>query len=223
MKKILSLIGTLLICLSASFAQYVTVPDGYVSIYSVNSETELAPLAVDALAAPQVLGPASGWGTSTEYDFTSYEKLAIKITFDAADAGHQVAIRFSVGGTGTATIHIFTLPETGTTHIEELTLADYAINGEVLMGGIVFYNGAEHWSFTYDGTPASQACTIDYVALKRTSTAINDIKIKDPDAIVNVYNISGTMVRMGVKYSEATKGLKKGFYIVGKEKIYVTE
>ena len=223
MKKLFTLIGTLLICATASFAQYVSVPEGYVSIYSVNSETEQAPLSVDALAAPQVLGPASGWGTSTAYDFTSYEKLAIKISFNAADAGHQVAIRFSVGGTGSANIHLFTLPETGTTHIEELTLADYAINDEVLMGGIVFYNGVEHWSFTYDGTPATQACIIDYVALKRTSTAINEIKLKDPNTIVNVYNLSGTMVRMGVKYSEATKGLKKGFYIVGNEKVYVTE
>ncbi len=220
MKKVLSLLTVLLMFGTLSFSQ---VPDGYFSIYSLNGETELAPMAVDALAAPQVFGPAQGWGTSTEYDLTNYEELAIKITFDAADAGKQVAIRFSVGGTGTATLRLITLPSSGTTHIERIILADQAIGGEVLMGGMVFYNGTSHWAFTYDGTPATQPCTIDYVAVKGTLTAINDIKMNDPNKFVNVYSISGNLIRKNVRYSEATTGLRKGLYIVGNEKIYVTE
>ena len=41
------------------------------------------------------------------------------------------------------------------------------------------------------------------------------------NTIVNVYTIDGKLVKRNVKTSEATKGLKKGLYIVGKKKIAV--
>ncbi|WP_347840144.1 hypothetical protein [uncultured Draconibacterium sp.] len=181
MRKINTLLILFLLSVSAAFAQ-PELPSGYVSVYSINSETELAPLAVEGGASTQLLGPASGWGEATDYDFSDYTKLAVKITFDAADAGHDIAIRFSVNATG-AKLHKFTLPNEGTSFVAEIDLAEYADEaGKVLFGGIVFYNGASHWSFTYDGTAATQACTIEYVALQE--------KLKLPAGYVSVYSIN---------------------------------
>lgn len=43
----------------------------------------------------------------------------------------------------------------------------------------------------------------------------------DADAPLDVYSVSGQLVRRGVKASEATEGLAPGFYIVGGKKCYV--
>ncbi|WP_340110719.1 hypothetical protein [Maribellus mangrovi] len=184
MRKIFTLIATLLLSVLAGYAQ-PNLPEGYVSVYSINSEAEQAPVSIDGGASYQLLGPAQGWGDSTNYDFSNYEKLAFKITYDPADAGSQVAVRFSVNQTG-AKLHMFTLPTEGTSAVLEIDLAEYADeNGNVLFGGIVFYNGATHWSFSYDGTAATQACTIDYIALKEAPGAI-----ELPEGYVSVYSIN---------------------------------
>ena len=41
--------------------------------------------------------------------------------------------------------------------------------------------------------------------------------------LVDVYNLTGTLVRRQVKRADAVKGLKKGIYIVGGQKYVVTE
>lgn len=40
--------------------------------------------------------------------------------------------------------------------------------------------------------------------------------------LVDVYNLTGTLVRRQVKRADAVKGLKKGIYIVGGQKYVVT-
>ncbi|WP_321286279.1 hypothetical protein [uncultured Sunxiuqinia sp.] len=179
MRKIFTIIAACLFSVSAAFAQ-PELPDGFVSVYSVNSEAEGAPITIDGGTSAQVLGPAQGWGESTAYDLSNYEKLAFKITYDPADAGKQVAIRFNVNLS--VKLQIVTLPETGTSFVEEIFLSQYAdADGKVLVGGIVFYNGASHWSFSYDGTAATEACTIDYIAVNE--------KIELPFGYVSFYSV----------------------------------
>ncbi len=43
----------------------------------------------------------------------------------------------------------------------------------------------------------------------------------DPDAIVNVYSVDGSVVKTDVKTAEALNGLDKGIYIVGNKKVIV--
>jgi hypothetical protein len=200
------------------------IPDGYVSVYSIKPETGATPLKMNAGSSYQLLGSANSWGSSLEYDFSNYEKLAVQIAFDPADTAKQVAFRFSINGY--TYLHLFTLPNEGKVNMEEINLADYAdTDGKVLAGGIVFYNGATHWSFTYTN-PAIKAATIDFVALKpKSTTGLNEISVKDndPDVLVDVYSIMGILIRKNVKYSEATIRLKPGLYIIGHKKVYVTQ
>lgn len=52
-------------------------------------------------------------------------------------------------------------------------------------------------------------------------TAIKDAIIDAQTGNVNVYSIDGILIKKNVKVSEATKGLAKGIYIVGKQKVAV--
>ena len=168
MKKNLSFLMLIAICLSSiiSFAQ---IPTDYVSIYTIKGEAEKAPITIGSKASNQLAGPASGWGDLADWNFSGYAKLVFNLTFDPSDAGNMFAIRFNVNavpGSSNVKLEKFTLPASGTTFSAEIDLEKYAEDGKVGVGGIVFYNGASHWSFTYDGgTPTSSAVTINYVAL----------------------------------------------------------
>lgn len=52
---------------------------------------------------------------------------------------------------------------------------------------------------------------------------LNNIKkaVAEYKSIVNVYTIDGTLVKRNVKAADATKGLAKGVYVVGKKKVLV--
>ncbi|MFA9391182.1 MAG: sugar-binding protein [Prolixibacteraceae bacterium] len=169
------------------------MPEDYVSVYSLKSELELAPLEVGAVATSQLLGPANGWGDLADYDFSKYRKLVINLTFDPADAGNMVAIRFNVNsvvGGAKVKLEKFTLPTEGTNFSAEIDLEKYAEDGKVGVGGIVFYNGASHWSFAYDdGTPTTLPVTINYVAL--ADEIIDFTKI--PADYVSVYSIKSEL------------------------------
>ncbi|MDE6479080.1 MAG: hypothetical protein K2L45_02335, partial [Muribaculaceae bacterium] len=45
-----------------------------------------------------------------------------------------------------------------------------------------------------------------------------DIISIDPDAVVNVYSIDGTLIKNDVKAANATNGLEKGIYLIGNKK-----
>lgn len=54
-----------------------------------------------------------------------------------------------------------------------------------------------------------------------TVDSINQIVAGDSEAPVNVYNLSGVLVRQNVKAGQATNGLAKGLYIVNGKKLFV--
>jgi uncharacterized protein YjdB len=172
MKKTVLIAVVLLLSMTAVFAQVAQIPEGYVSLYQAiagQSSYEKAGTTINATSNLQIIGPGSGWDQSTALDVSNYEKLEFKFTFDAADAGHQIVVRYSVNKS--VKYKIVTFPDDGSTecvfaintHTEDLP-AD--ANGIVGMGGIVIYNGNTHYSFSYPGTPTTAAITLNYAAVK---------------------------------------------------------
>ena len=83
-------------------------------------------------------------------------------------------------------------------------------------GGSSIMNGANK---AYLALPENEAQEVNFLALDFGTTRITDTALAAEDARVDVYTISGVLVRSGVKASEALDGLSKGIYIVNGKKI----
>ena len=201
----------------------LAIPAEYVSLYSLDyvSATHIqADMTgvIGGAASSQLVGPLSGWGEGIHYyDVAEYDTLAIRITFDPSDAGKQAAIR--MGNNKVVTLYKLTYPTDGSNSL----VYKMVITGKGHIDGMVYYNGATHWSFTYDGTAAAKPVTIQYMAIRK-ATPVGLEKVResiDPNALVNVYNFAGILIRKDVKASEATIGLKEGLYLVGNRKVRI--
>lgn len=229
MKKILTSLTIGLFCLTATTVK-AELPAGALSVFDVLGLTEMAPLQVAGATQQQLLGPGSGWGNMADLNLSEYKTILLNLTYSAADAGKQVAVRFNVNATADATnvkFALITLPSTGTNYTAEIDILQYAgAGGEIFLGGFIYYSGASHWSFTYDGTPAAEPITIEYFAVTKiaaTPTNITKVNVLDPNALVDVYSVTGAIVRKSVKTAEATNGLTPGIYLVGGKKVVVTK
>jgi len=86
-----------------------------------------------------------------------------------------------------------------------LTIGVKGVDSVTFQGGTGHYWYADNFRLYYVGK--------DFVnAIDRTSV--------EP-AFIDVYDVMGRCLRRGVKASEATLGLQKGFYIVGKKKVMI--
>lgn len=92
--------------------------------------------------------------------------------------------------------------------------------------GLGFYFAATDGSSIVNGAnkaylalPENEAQEVNFLALDFGTTGITDTALAAEDARVDVYTISGVLVRSGVKASEALDGLPKGIYIVNGKKI----
>ncbi len=77
-------------------------------------------------------------------------------------------------------------------------------------------NGANK---AYLALPENEAQEVNFLALDFGTTGITDTALAAEDVRVDVYTISGVLVRSGVKASKALDGLSKGIYIVNGKKI----
>lgn len=199
------------------------IPADYTYLYSLDYVSETHVQAdmtgvIDSAATNQLVGPLSGWGDGVHYfDVTGYDTLAIRISFDPSDAGKQAALR--MGNSKVVTLYTFTYPNDGSTSFTYKIV----LTGKTHIDGIVYYNGASHWSFQYDGTPATKPVTIQHLAIRKADPlGLDNLRdLADPNALVNVYNVAGVLIRKNVKVSEATIGLKEGIYLVGNRKVMV--
>lgn len=83
-------------------------------------------------------------------------------------------------------------------------------------GGSSIMNGANK---AYLALPENEAQEVNFLALDFGTTGITDTALAAEDVRVDVYTISGVLVRSEVKASEALDGLSKGIYIVNGKKI----
>jgi len=78
----------------------------------------------------------------------------------------QVAICFSING-GAQTPVVVTIPTGVTTYTDSIPLQQFKdANGLNGLGGIVFYNGATHFLFSYTGTASTVDMTVNYITLQ---------------------------------------------------------
>lgn len=223
MKKILLSVVSIFLCLSSVFA--IDLPAGFVSIFALNSETDKCPYAITGGASYQFTGPGSGWDKVELYDLSNYKQLSIKLTYPIGNAGTQMYLRFASNMAVNAPI-LINLPASSTEYILTVPLSSYKNSENHLgVGGLVIYNGATHWSFTYAGTPSSNDVTVEYIAVSAAdpTTGIASPLVDNPNAIVNVYSLTGAVIRKQVKMSEAVNGLKPGFYVINNRKICVVK
>ena len=98
----------------------------------------------------------------------------------------------------------------GSFMITTINSADYLKNVGANSG---YFNGKQPKGVTAEG---------DYkINVYGTVDSINQIVAGDSEAPVNVYNLSGVLVRQNVKAGQATNGLAKGLYIVNGKKLFV--
>lgn len=98
----------------------------------------------------------------------------------------------------------------GSFMITTINSADYLKNVGANSG---YFNGKQPKGVTAEG---------DYkINVYGTVDSINQIVAGDSEAPVNVYNLSGVLVRKNVKAGQATNGLAKGLYIVNGKKLFV--
>ena len=72
-----------------------------------------------------------------------------------------------------------------------------------------------------DSDPNISVDKIVYVKGNGMLNGINETVIEDPKELVDVYSIDGVLLRRNVARGNATSGLAKGIYIVGKQKVLV--
>ena len=72
-----------------------------------------------------------------------------------------------------------------------------------------------------DSDPNISVDKIVYVKGNGMLNGINETVIEDPKEIVDVYSTDGVLIRRNVARINATNGLAKGIYIVGKQKVLV--
>jgi hypothetical protein len=193
MKKLLFIFVLAMLAFTQLFAS-LGLPTGYVSIYTLKPDTELMPLSVAVGTAPQLLGPANGWGSELTYKLSNYEKLAFKFTYNAADAGKQVVVRFSINGAAVA--QYVTFPVESTSFVYEVDINTLKnTSGVANMGGIVMYNAASHWSLTWTAADyCANPVVVDYIALKTIpATAVQVVPLDATQANALPFNQSTTL------------------------------
>ncbi len=60
-----------------------------------------------------------------------------------------------------------------------------------------------------------------YPVWASTVTAVESLKVDNGDALVDVYNMQGQLIKHGVSASTATQGLRPGVYLIGNKKVVV--
>jgi len=205
MKKTLLIVAAILVSLS-SFSQASIADIAYTDgiQYSVSN-----PVAV--VSGGAILVPAADYAGGVNFwDLSNYNGVEVKVTCPTANIGTACNIRFVVVGTSAAQsiVKDFTF-DTATKTIKLDFTADGAQSRKL-------------WGMKFNwGTTEGYSVTFDYIKAVNQFTALNDVKADNPDALVNVYNINGSLIRRNVKSSEVVKELKDGLYMIGNKKVLV--
>jgi|GEM_PF-3371529 hypothetical protein len=213
MKKSLLLIAVFIISIS-SFAQATS--DASLDAMSYTDGKTYSPVNPFTVAqGGYILMGGNGSYTGADYwDLSNYNGLEMKLTCSEASVGQYMAVRFIMVGTGGAQSIIKTFTFTSTSQVVSL---DFTADGA---------QSKNLWAIKmpWDGNlTGSYSITIDYLKAKApgSTTGVTDVKADNPSEFIDVYNVSGALVKKNVKRSDALEGLSNGLYMVGGKKISV--
>ncbi len=184
--------------------------------YSSGGKTSVKTSAtISGTGKQQIAGPNTTSAT-TYVDLAAYEELQFDIYYPAANEGTEITIRFqfvNADGTGvTGDSDAYTLVKPTGSGTVSFSLKDAQLPSKKL-------TGIKAWA----ATGVAFALSIDniYVFENGTPTSIQQPNVDEIPAFVNVYNISGQILKSNVPYEQALQGLAKGIYIVNKKKVAV--
>lgn len=213
MKKILLLSVVAMLGLS-TFAQ-----TSFADIAMSNGNKYVIPASFTPAGNANIYVPVASYtsGTGPWWDLTSYAGVEVSLTCDPSDVGHYFQLRVVVpkaDNTGVVNfIRDFTFNTATQSLIINLSEVEFTTNGKRVWAFKVANVGAAYGDVTLP-------VTINSINALSFLTSVPDMSI-DNNKLVDVYDITGIVVRKGVVNSEATNGLPNGIYIVGNKKIYV--
>ena len=140
------------------------------------------------------------------------------ITFDAVLNGEVVDKADTINGLW-GTIDQLRTPEAHFGYFLEDSVVDEPVNTEIGAQRAVLVPWLVENLMETD--PNVSVDKIVYVKGNGMLNDIKDVVIEDPKELVDVYSIDGVLLRRNVARINATNGLAKGIYIVGKEKVLV--
>jgi hypothetical protein len=213
---------------------YLPIPAGYVSLYSLdfNLEGTLTPLSsangpsvtlpgIISSNGNSLLGSVSNWNRNNRYvNLLDYNELQISCYFKTEDIGNSIIMRYTFAGasddaTSTATIVEPEIAITSESQMIILDLANEATDTDQLrrLCAIKFKNGGS----------GEVKFNVDYVALKPVNfNGIHTVRVDDLPAFVNVYAVTGQLLKQNVARESALNGLANGIYIVNNKKMIVS-
>jgi len=162
-----------------------------------------------------ILMGGNGSYTGNDYwDLSIYKGIEIKLSCTADQIGQYMAVRFILVGDPASAAQSIIKPFTFTSTSQIIKLdftADQAQTKKL-------------WAIKtpFDGgITGTFSINIDYLKAVTTFTGLNDVKVDNPDALVNVYHMTGSLIRKNVKSSEVIKELENGLYLIGNKKVLI--
>jgi hypothetical protein len=217
MKKTLLILATTIMSLVAYSQTGTPLADlTYTSTDGNMNGLKYAP--VNPFSAGQgvyILMGGNGSYTGNDYwDLSSYKGIEIKLSCTADQIGQYMAVRFiMVGNPASAAQSIVkTFTFTSTSQIIKLDFTADVAQTKKLWAIKTPFDG---------GITGTFSMNIDYLKAVSTFTGLNDVKVDNPDALVNVYNMTGSLIRKNVKSSEVIQELENGLYLIGNKKVLI--
>ncbi len=170
---------------------------------------------INGSAKPQIAGPNTT-SANTYVDLTAYELIKFDIYYPTANEGTEISIRFQFvnsDGTGvTGDSDAYTIVKPTGSGTVSFSLKDAQLPSKKLTGIKAFAASGVAFTLSIDNI---------YVFVNDTPTSIQQPNVDEVPAFVNVYDISGQILKSNVPYEQALQGLAKGIYIVNKKKVAV--
>ena len=176
-------------------------------IHSQPSDTELGLVEVDDIPAGQPFILVTG-------DTTLYEADQPKVALNFDTPSDLTIVGDTVNGL---------VPAFSSKKISKAGFGYFSNNALKVTDGEKSVTVTAHSGYIMPNLIVAQEGEPDVVINTFESGILNSIKkaVSKLNTTVDVYTVDGALVKRNVKASDAKKGLKKGLYIIGKEKVLV--
>lgn len=160
-----------------------------------------------------MIGNNSSYTGSDYWDLTNYGGIEFKFTIDDSYIGQSMGVRMIMVGASTSSDLSKTFTFTTNTYTLDVFFDEESAPSHKIWAIKVPWGVSGGYNVTVNSITALVAST----------SGVTETVSDNPNKKVNVYDLSGKIIRENVSQSDAVKGLSKGFYIVNHKKVLVTE